>query len=69
MEYIAIWLAVNSRMAHMRECGALREATPSQREEVFVPFNFSALDRKLAQEAKLSVAVPASSTEATPVGV
>ena len=72
MEYtysLAIWFAVKSIVAPMRERGTPGEANPSQQEEVFVPFNFSALDRKLAKEAKRPVAVPASSFEAKPVAV
>jgi hypothetical protein len=65
MEYtqsLAIWIAMNSVMASIRERGAAPE-------EVFVPFNLPPVKPEPMEEAKLAVAVPASSSEAPPVGV
>ena len=62
---LAIWFAMKS----MRERGAPGKGTPSQPEEVFVPFNLPPVKPEPMEEAKPAVAVPASSSEAPPVGV
>jgi len=62
---LAIWFAMQS----MRERGAPGKATPSQPEEVFVPFNLPPVKPEPMEEAKPAVAVPASLSEALPVGV
>ena len=54
--------------SHQRTWGS-REANQSQPEEVFVPFNLPPVKPELTEEAKPPVAVPASSSEAMPVGV
>ena len=72
MEYtqsLAIWRAVTSIMASIRERGAPREANQSQPEEVFVPFHLPRVKPELTEEAKPPVAVPASSAQTIPVGV
>ncbi len=53
-----IWTETNS----IREHGAAPE-------EVFVPFNLPPVKPEPMEEAKPAVAVPASSSEAPPVGV
>jgi hypothetical protein len=71
MEYaqeLAIWIAMKSVMASIRACGAAVEANLSQSEEVFVPFNLPPVKPEPTEEAKPAVAVPASSSEALPVG-
>jgi hypothetical protein len=68
MEYtqsLAMWRA----MASIIERGAPREANQSQPEEVFVPFHLPPVKAEPTEEAKPPVAVPASSSEAMPVGV
>ena len=62
---LAIWFAMQS----MRERGAPGKATPSQPEEVFVPFHLPRVKPELTEEAKPPVAVPASSAQTIPVGV
>ena len=65
MEYtqsLAIWIAMKSVTASIRERGAAPE-------EVFVPFNLPPVKPEPMEEAKPAVAVPASSSEALPVGV
>ena len=65
MEYtqsLAIWIAMNSVTASIRERGVAPE-------EVFVPFNLPPVKPEPAEEAKPAVAVPASSSEAVPVEV
>ena len=65
MEYtqsLAIWIAMNSVTASSRERGAAPE-------EVFVPFNLPPVKPEPMEEAKPAVAVPASLSEALPVGV
>ncbi|MFL5654574.1 MAG: hypothetical protein ACJ8CB_10395 [Ktedonobacteraceae bacterium] len=72
MEYtqsLAIWRAVTSIMASIRERGAPREANQSQPEEVFVPFHLPPAKYEPTKEAQPPVAVPASSSEALPIGV
>jgi hypothetical protein len=59
---LAIWFAMKSTVAGIRGRG-----TPQ--EEVFVPFNLPPLKPEPAEDAKPAVAVPASSSEAMPVGV
>jgi hypothetical protein len=66
---LAIWLAVKSLVARISERRATVQATPSQPEEVFMPFNLPPVKSEATEEAKLPVAVPASSPEAQPVGV
>ena len=64
MEYIqslAFWLALKSQVA--------RIANQSQPEEGFVPFNLPPVKPEPTEEAKLPVAVPASSSEGLPVAV
>ena len=69
MEYtqsLAIWMAMKSVMASIRERGVPGEANPSQPEEVFVPFNLPPLPQQgqpmlhPAAEAKARVAVAPS---------
>ena len=65
MEYtqsLAIWIAMKNVTASIRERGAAPE-------EVFVPFNLPPVKPEPMEEAKPAVAVPASSSEALPVGV
>ena len=59
---LAIWFAMKSSVAGIRGRGAPEE-------EVFVPFNLPPLKPEPAEDAKPAVAVPASSSEAMPVGV
>jgi hypothetical protein len=66
---LAIWLAVKSLVARISERGAAVQATPSRPEEAFVPFHLPAVKSEPTEEAKLPVAIPASSSEAQPVGV
>jgi hypothetical protein len=64
MEYtqsLAIWLAMKSQL--------VRIANQSQPEEGFVPFNLPPVKPEPTKEARLPVAVPASSSEALPLGV
>ena len=70
MEYtqsLAIWIAMNSVTASIRERGAPGKATPSQPEEVFVPFNLPPVKPQATAEAQPPVA--ASSSDAMPIGV
>lgn len=63
MEYtqsLAIWRAVTSIMASIRERGAPREANQSQPEEVFVPFHLPPAKPQSTAEAWPPVAVPPS---------
>ena len=60
---LAIWFAMKST----RERGAPGKATPSQREEVFVPFNLPPVKPQATAEAQPPVA--ASSSDAMPIGV
>ncbi len=59
---LAIWFAMKSSVAGIRGRGAPQE-------EVFVPFNLPPLKPEPAEDVKPAVAVPASSSEAMPVGV
>ena len=59
---LAIWLAMKSTVAPW-------EANQSQPEEVFVPFKLPPVKPEPMEEARPPVAVPASSSEAMPVGV
>ena len=59
---LAIWFAMKSSVAGIRGRGAPEE-------EVFVPFNLPPVKPEPVEEAKPAVAVPASSSEAMPVGV
>ena len=59
MEYtqsLAIWIAMKSVTASIRERGAVPE-------EVFVPFNLPPVKPEPTEEARPPVAVPASSSE------
>jgi hypothetical protein len=58
---LAIWV-IWTEMNSIREHGAAPE-------EVFVPFNLPPVKPEPMEEAKPAVAVPASSSEASPVGV
>ena len=60
---LAIWFAMKST----RERGAPGKATPSQPEEVFVPFNLPRVNPQATAEAQPPVA--ASSSDAMPIGV
>jgi hypothetical protein len=65
MEYtqsLAIWIAMKSVTASIRERGAAPE-------EVFVPFNLPPVKPEPMEEAKPAVAVPASASDALPVRV
>lgn len=65
MEYtqsLAIWIAMKSVTASIRERGGAPE-------EVFVPFNLPPVKPEPMAEAKPAVAVPASASDALPVGV
>jgi len=53
----------------LRTWDAREEDRKSRQEEVFVPFNLPPLKPEPAEDAKPAVAVPASSSEAMPVGV
>ena len=59
---LAIWMAMKSVMASIRERGAAPE-------EVFVPFNLPPVKPEPMEEAKPAMAVPASLSEALPVRV
>lgn len=64
MEYtqsLAIWIVMKSVVA--------RFANQSQPEEEFVPFNLPPVKPEPTKEARQPVAVPASSSEALPLGV
>ena len=60
---LAIWFAMKST----REREAPGKATPSQPEEVFVPFNLPPVKPQATAEAQPPVA--ASSSDAMPIGV
>lgn len=59
---LALWLALGSIVPP-------EKANRSQPEEVFVPFNLPPVKPEPTEEARPPVAVPASSSEAMPVGV
>jgi len=59
---LAIWFAMKSSVAGMRGRGAPEE-------EVFVPFHLPPAKYEPTKEAQPPVAVPASSSEALPIGV
>ena len=70
MEYtqsLAIWIAMNSVTASIRERGIPAEANRSQPEEVFVPFNLPPVKPQATAEAQPPVA--ASSSDAMLIGV
>jgi hypothetical protein len=69
MGEVMSWAAALAFLGVMRAWDARQEERTSRQEEVFVPFNLPSMKPEPTEEARLPVAVPASSSEAQPVGV